>query len=165
VLFIKLSIVYHSVTGNTKRVAELIYEGAQKVKNVEIKVMSIEDCDFAFLEKSDCVIFGTPTYLGSFSWQMKAFLDKGLKVELSGKLGAVFATENFLGGGADFALLTMIGHLLVKGMIIYSGGVAHGDPYTHFGAVCIKDGDESQKERARLFGERIVKKAFNIYYK
>ena len=164
-LFIKLSIVYHSVTGNTKSVAELIEEGAQKVKNVETRVMSIGDCDFAFMRESDCIIFGTPTYLGSFSWQMKAFLDKGLKVNLAGKMGAVFATENFIGGGADFALLSLIGHLLVKGMLIYSGGVAHGDPYTHFGAVCIKDGDESQKERARLFGERIVKKASDIYYK
>lgn len=127
-------------------------------------MMSIEDCDAAFMEESDAVIFGSPTYLGSFSWQMKAFLDKGLKVKLAGKLGAVFATENFIGGGADFALLTLIGHLLVKGMLVYSSGVSEGHPYTHFGAVCIKDGDESQKERARLFGERIVKKASEIHH-
>src|SRR6056297_1721538 len=158
-MHIKLSIVYHSVTGNTKKVAELISQGAEKIEGVETQIMSIESPDFSFIEASDCVIFGTPTYLGNFSWQMKAFLDKGLKVKLSGKLGAVFATENFLGGGADFALLTLIGHLLVKGMLVYSVGVSEGNPYTHFGAVCIKDGDESQKERARLFGERIVKKA------
>ena len=163
-LFIKLSIVYHSVTGNTKTVAELIKEGAQKVQTVETKVMSIEDCDFDFMDESDCVIFGTPTYLGTFSWQMKTFLDKGLKVKLAGKMGAVFATENFIGGGADFALLSLIGHLLVKGMLVYSGGVSQGDPFTHFGVVCIKDGDNSQQERARIFGERIAKKVSVIYH-
>jgi NAD(P)H dehydrogenase (quinone) len=163
-MHIKLSIVYHSVTGNTKRVAGLIEEGAQKVQGVETKVMSIDDCDFDFMKESDCIIFGTPTYLGTFSWQMKGFFDKGLKVKLAGKMGAVFATENFIGGGADFALLSLIGHMLVKGMLVFSGGVSEGHPYTHFGAVCIKDGDDNQKERAILFGERIVNKAAEIYH-
>ncbi len=162
---IKLSIVYHSVTGNTKKVAELIAQGAEKIDGVETGVMSIDNPDFSFMSDSDCVIFGTPTYLGNFSWQMKAFLDKELKVKLAGKLGAVFATEKYLGGGADFALMTLIGHLLVKGMLVYSAGVSQGDPYTHFGAVCIQDGDEKQQERARLFGERIAKKAVEIYEK
>ena len=145
--------------------AELIAEGTSSHESIETKVMSIEEPDFSFIDESDCVIFGTPTYLGNFSWQMKAFLDKGLKVKLAGKLGAVFVTENFLGGGADFALMTLIGHMLVKGMVVYSAGVSQGDPYTHFGAVCIKDGDEKQQERARLFGERIVKKAAELYNK
>src|SRR6056297_1139600 len=164
-MHIKLSIVYHSVTGNTKKVGELIALGVEKIDGVETQVMSIESPDFSFIEESSCIIFGTPTYLGNFSWQMKAFLDKGLKVKLAGKLGAVFATEKYLGGGADFALMTMIGHLLVKGMLVYSAGVSQGDPYTHFGAVCIQDGDEQQQERARLFGERIAKKVVDNYYK
>jgi len=41
--------------------------------------------------------------------------------------------------------------------------VSKGDPYTHFGAVCIRDGDETQKERARLFGARIAKKAVEVF--
>lgn len=160
---IKLSIVYHSVSGNTKSVAQLIEQGAQCVNGVETRMMSITEPDFDFMESSDCIIFGTPTYLGSFSWQMKTFLDKGLKAILAGKMGAVFATENYLGGGADFGLMNLIGHLLVKGMLVYSAGVADGNPYTHFGAVCIKNGDQDQQERAKIFGERIAKKAVEIF--
>lgn len=159
----KIAVIYHSVSGNTKKTAELIAAGARRQEGVEVKTMGIDDPDFDFLEESKCVIFGTPTYLGNFSWQIKKFLDKDLKVKLNGKLGGVFATENFLGGGADFALMNLIGHLLVKGMLVYSSGVSEGEPYTHFGAVCIKDGDVQQKERATIFGERLSKKALEIF--
>jgi len=165
VVQIKLSIVYHSISGNTQSVARLIEQGAQKVDGVETRMISINEPDFDFMGSSDCVIFGTPTYLGSFSWQMKTFLDKGLKIKLAGKMGAVFATENYLGGGADFGLMNLIGHLLVKGMMVYSAGVAEGNPYTHFGVVCIQDGDKDQQERAKIFGERIAKKAVELFHK
>jgi NAD(P)H dehydrogenase (quinone) len=93
---------------------------------------------------------------------MKKWLDQ-TKNRLAGKLGAVFATENYLGGGADFAELSLIGCLLVYGMIVYSAGASRGDPLTHFGAVCIRDGDEKQKERARIFGKRIAEKAVELF--
>jgi NAD(P)H dehydrogenase (quinone) len=134
-----------------------------KVEGTEVRCFDIREVDFDYISDSKGVIFGTPTYLADFSWQMKKFLDSGIKTELSGKLGAVFATENFVGGGADFALLTMIGHLLVKGMVVYSGGAGSGKPYTHFGAVCVKDGTEEQQERAVIFGERIGKKVIELF--
>jgi NAD(P)H dehydrogenase (quinone) len=78
-------------------------------------------------------------------------------------LGAVYGTENFLGGGADMSLLTMAGHLLVNGMLVYSGGAAEGKPYTHYGAVAIQNGDQKQQERAVVFGERVARKAVEIF--
>ena len=186
---INISIIFYSMYGHVYQMAEAVAEGSNSLADTDATIYQvpelvpedvlkdsgaweakqsfdhIAEATPEVLENSDAVIFGTPTYLGNFSWQMKAFLDKGLKVKLAGKLGAVFATEKYLGGGADFALMTMIGHLLVKGMLVYSAGVSHGDPYTHFGAVCIQDGDEKQQERARLFGERIAKKVVDIYYK
>ncbi|RKY65045.1 MAG: flavodoxin, partial [Candidatus Latescibacterota bacterium] len=38
---IKVAIVYHSETGNTRKMAELIREGCLKVQGVEAKVMSV----------------------------------------------------------------------------------------------------------------------------
>ena len=75
----------------------------------------------------------------------------------------MFATANYVGGGAEIAELAMIGELLVKGMLVYSAGAAEGQPFTHYGAVCIQSGDESQQERAKIFGERIARKAVEIF--
>jgi NAD(P)H dehydrogenase (quinone) len=159
----KISVLYHSESGNTEKVAGIIKKGLEKVEGVETRTFAIENPDIDYIAASKAVLFGSPIYTGDMSWQMKSFLDKNKKVKLRGKLAAVFATENYIGGGADSALLTLIGHLLVKGMVVYSGGAAEGKPYTHFGAVCIKDGDQDQQQRAEIFGERIAKKAVELF--
>ena len=85
------------------------------------------------------------------------------RLKLAGKVGSVFATEGYIGGGADFAEMGLISHLLVMGMLVYSGGTSWGQPITHYGAVAIKDGDEAQRDRARIFGERIARKALELF--
>ena len=159
----KIAIVYYSNSGNTKKVAELIAEGAKRTNEVDIKCMSIDDIDDAFIKEAKAVIFGSPTIAGTFSWQIKQWLDTARNIKLGGKLGAVYATANYVGGGAEIAELAMIGELLVKGMLVYSAGAAEGQPFTHYGAVCIQGGDESQQERAKIFGERIARKAVEIF--
>ena len=159
----KLAVLYHSETGNTESVAEIIAEGAREAGDIEVKSMGIEDIDDKFVDEAEAVIFGSPTYLANISWQTKKWLDTSRSYDLSGKLGAVFATEKYLGGGADTALLTLIGHILVKGMIVYSGGASAGQPYTHYGVVCIEGGNDDQKERAKIFGNRVASKALELF--
>jgi NAD(P)H dehydrogenase (quinone) len=159
----KISIVYHTETGNTAKVAECIADGMRKVGDVEIKCMSISDIDIDFAKESCAFIFGTPTYLASFSWQMKKFLDTELKgLSIEGKLCGVFATANYFGGGAEIAELTLISHLLVRGGMIYSAGSSMGTPYTHLGVVSIKDGSDFERERASIFGERFAAKTMEL---
>lgn len=158
----KIAIIYHSETGNTEKVADLIAQGTKKVEGTETKCMSINNVDAAFVEEAKVIFFGTPTYAGTYSWQMKKWLDT-CKLKLAGKVGSVFATENFLGGGADNAELALLSELLVKGMFIYSVGSSEGNPYTHFGAVCIKDGTEEQKDRVEIFAERVAKNAVKLF--
>ena len=160
----KISIIYHSETGNTKKIAEIISEGAKLDGKVEVKLMSIDEIDETFVERSDAIILGCPTHRGTFSWQMKKWLGT-TKLKVAGKLGSVFATEGYIGGGADMAEMGLIGHLLIMGMLVYSAGTSGGQPFTHFGAVAIRDGDETQKERARIFGERIARKALELFGK
>jgi NAD(P)H dehydrogenase (quinone) len=158
----RFSIIYHSVTGNTKKLAELIAEGIKKEGDFEIRLMSVDDIDEKFVESSQVVLFGCPTYAASLSWQMKKFFDT-VSVKLAGKLGGVFATQNYVGGGAGFAELAMISAMLVKGMLIYSGGCANGNPYIHYGVTTIKDGDEWHRERAVIYGRRMASKAKEIF--
>ena len=158
----KIAVIYHSESGNTAQVAELIAEGARLGEGVEARTMSVAEVDVEYVAESKAVILGTPTYAGSFSHQMKDWLDTG-RVKLADKLGAVFATENYLGGGADTAEMALIGHLLVKGMVVYSAGASKVQPFTHYGCVTIKAGDEAQQERARIFGQRIADKALELF--
>jgi NAD(P)H dehydrogenase (quinone) len=158
----RIAVIYHSESGNTAKVAELIAEGACQAQGVEVRTMSVADVDKDYVAEARAVVLGTPTYAGSFSHQMKDWLDTG-RVKLADKLGAVFATENYLGGGADTAEMALIGHMLVKGMVVYSAGASKGQPFTHYGCVTIKAGDEAQQERARIFGRRVAQKALELY--
>jgi NAD(P)H dehydrogenase (quinone) len=50
-------------------------------------------------------------------------------------------------------------------MLAYSGGTSWGQPFNHYGAVAINDGDETQRERARIFGGRIARKTRELFGK
>lgn len=162
----KISIIYSSRTGGTERVAELIKEGAERVQGIEIKIMNLQDSnqiDKEFINNSDGIIFGTPTYYANIAWEMKKWIDESTEYNLEGKLGAAFATANSISGGADIALLTIVNHIMVKGMMVYSGGVAFGKPKTHIGYVHINEICENEDENARIFGERIANKVKKIF--
>ncbi|RKY63559.1 MAG: flavodoxin [Candidatus Latescibacterota bacterium] len=159
----KVAIVYHSETGNTRKMAEFIREGCLKVQGVEAKVMSVDDLDRDFLKSAQAVLLGCPTYEGSPSWQMKKFLDT-VDVDLSGKLGGVFVSQNWPGGGgADFAEMVLIAGMLVRGMLIYSGGITRGYPYLHFGAVSARSPEGLYAERCLKLGENIASKAKELF--
>lgn len=153
----KIAVIYHSVSGNTKKQAELVAEGTQSVSGIEVKLMSIDNPDDTWIEESSAVIFGCPTYEGTCSWQMKKYLDTPT-VHFDGKLAGVFASQNWPGGGgADFAEMTMIAAALIHGMIVYSGGVSRGYPPVHFGAVSHKSPiSDIDCARARKLGENIA---------
>jgi NAD(P)H dehydrogenase (quinone) len=156
-----ISIIYHSETGNTRAVGELIAEGIREA-DAQAVLMGIDEIDQAVVEESRAVVVGFPIYAGSMSWQIKRWLDT-TKIKFAGKLASVYATENHVGGGADLAELVILGGLMVRGALAYSAGASRGQPFTHYGAVAIKDGDEHQKERARIFGRRVAEQALELW--
>ena len=160
----KIAIVYHSETGNTERMAELVKEGCESVSGVEARSMSVDETDGDYIRDAKAVIFGCPTYEGSCSWQLKKFLDTE-PPPLGGKLAGVFASQNWPGGGgASFAEMTVIAACLVHGMLIYSGGISEGMPFLHFGAVSRKGPDEDlYRERCLKLGQNIANKATEIF--
>jgi NAD(P)H dehydrogenase (quinone) len=159
----RIAIVYHSESGNTRSMAELVAEGCRKVEGVEPALMSVDQLDTEALSEARAVILGSPTYEGTCSWQMKQFLDT-IPVDLAGKLGGVFASQNWPGGGgADLAEITIIAGMLVRGMLIYSGGITRGTPYLHFGAVSTKAPEGIYAERCVKLGENIAAKAAELF--
>ena len=109
--------------------AEHIANGMRTVDNIEVGIFDIDNVDDCFLKESNAVVFGTLTYYANTCWQLKKWFDESSKYNLEGKIGAVYATADYLQGGADTAILTIINHLMVKGMLVYSGGSALGQPY------------------------------------
>jgi NAD(P)H dehydrogenase (quinone) len=163
---VKVAIVYHSETGHTKQMAELVAQGCLSVPSVEVKCMPVNNVDESYVAEAQAVVLGSPTYEGSCSWQMKRYLDTGPK-GLAGKLAGVFVSQNWPGGGgASFAEMTIIAGLLVHGMIVYSGGISVGTPYLHFGAVSRKAPEEDlYRARCIKLGENIARKALELFGK
>ncbi|HID11117.1 MAG TPA: flavodoxin family protein [Candidatus Latescibacteria bacterium] len=159
----RIAIVYHSETGNTRRMAELVREGCLRIEGVEARTMPVEEIDREYLAGAHALLLGCPTYEGSPSWQMKRFLDT-VEVDLAGKLGGVFVSQNWPGGGgADFAEVVLIAGMLVRGMLIYSGGITKGYPYLHFGAVSSRSPEGLYAERCVKLGENISSKAKELF--
>ena len=113
----KMMILYHSKTGNTKRMAEIIAKGMEQVKNVTVKVCSIEAVDEIWAKESKCIVLGSPIYVSSVSAAVKDWLDGPCKkCQLPGKLGGAFATANYLHGGGDLGIRLILDHMMVYGM-------------------------------------------------
>jgi NAD(P)H dehydrogenase (quinone) len=81
-----LSVVYHSGTGHTAKLAEAVAQGAGSVADVKVQTIAIQGKDIIEgryknpavmeqLDASDAIIFGSPTYMGGPSGQFKAFAD------------------------------------------------------------------------------------------
>ncbi|NLT43055.1 MAG: flavodoxin [Anaerolineae bacterium] len=161
----RVAIVYHSETGNTERMAQLVAEGCRSVSDaVEVRLMTIEAPDVEYLREAQAVIFGSPTYEASCSWQMKRYLDTAGS-ELVGKLAGFFVSQNWPGGGGgSVAELMMIAAALVRGMLVYSGGIAQGHPYLHLGAVSARAPEqELYRDRCLHLGKVVTEKALELF--
>lgn len=76
-----ITIVYDSGYGHTTRVAECIAQGAMEIEGSDVKAISVGDLftDWERLEKSDAIIFGSPTYNGLISAKLKQFFEDSTK--------------------------------------------------------------------------------------
>lgn len=80
----KIAVVYHSGYGHTAVVAEHVAKGAAAA-GAEAKLYKVEDFPnpetgpWADLAAADAIVFGAPTYMGSVSAPMKAFMDASSK--------------------------------------------------------------------------------------
>ena len=75
----KTVVVYHSGYGHTKRVAEYVSEGAAGELLAIDAEGNLPEGGWEKLQAADAIIFGTPTYMGSPSWQFKKFAEASSK--------------------------------------------------------------------------------------
>ncbi len=164
----KITILYFSKTGNTEKAASYIKEGLMETSDFEIKLMNLNEdstIDKAFINESETVIMGTPTYAANICWQFKKWFDTDWDCQLGGKLGAAFATANAMHGGGDIALQAMLSHMLVRGMLVYSSGAGCGRPFIHLGpiGIGIDNGVEQRKNMFNIFGKRVGEQSIRLF--
>lgn len=116
---------------------------------------------FEILKKADGVVFGSPTYFGTISAQLKAFFDKTrmLRSEkgLYNTVGAGVTVGSSKYGGQETALRALHDIMFVHGMIIVGDGYVEKDS-GHQGVSAQRPAanDDCALERAELMGKRII---------
>ena len=154
----KVSIIYVSQTGNTEAAAEYIEDGIlEKYPFIQVKRMDIseDEVDVEFLQTSDAVIFGSPVYFTSMSWELKRWFDNSFRIDLEGRLGAAFVTAQSPVGGTDTALMEMIRHMLAKGMLVFSGKSGR----FQIGAIALAQSIDASQKLLETFGASIAERA------
>jgi NAD(P)H dehydrogenase (quinone) len=157
----RVLVVYHSEGGNTQLMAELVAEGARAVADTEVRLLSVTEATADDLVWCDGVALGSPTCLGTVSWQMKRFMD-GLVgscwPEIEGKIGAAFSSEGGLQGGGELTCLTLLTILMNYGLLTFGipDYVAPGRTL-HYGAVCAgRPRDAADREACLRLGRRLA---------
>jgi NAD(P)H dehydrogenase (quinone) len=118
--------------------------------------------NIAFVNDSAAVIVGTPDYYAAEANQLKTWLDT-CPCKLADKLCGAYATANFLQGGADIAIQSVLTQILVKGALVYSSGTAQGLPFIHLGPVCLKGQEEAAAELFQTYGARFAAKTKELF--
>ena len=72
-------VVYHSGYGHTTKQAEAVAAGAQADLIAIDANGDIAEADWVKLDAAKAIIMGSPTYMGSVSWQFKKFADASSK--------------------------------------------------------------------------------------
>lgn len=162
----KISVIYVSQTGNTEEAAGYIQDGIlAKHPFIQVKLMNIREnkMDMDFLAHSETVVFGTPVYFSSMSWELKKWFDQSFQIDLSDKLGAAFVTAQSPTGGVDTAVMEVMRHMLVKRMLVFSGAGQAPEHKFQLGAVGIGKDVEHYAEQFEGFGECIAQTSLRLF--
>lgn len=118
----KVAIIYHSGYGHTKKLAEAVHAGAASAPSAAVDLIAIDaegnisEANWATLAAADAIIFGSPTYMGSVSWQFKKFADASSKQwftqQWKDKVGAGFTNSATMNGDK----LSTLHYLFTLGM-------------------------------------------------
>lgn len=161
---IKVLVAYHSLTGNTERMAEAVVEGAKSVVGTDVVLKRVGQITADELFSADAIIVGSPVYWSNMSGEVKTFFDNwqfkfGVypDFKMKDKIGAAFATGGQVSSGKEVTMLTILAAMLGNQMIVVSGGGA-------FGASATTEGDSpgiDNKEMAdaQALGRRVAEVA------
>ena len=153
-------VTYHSVSGNTEKMAQAVAEGAKAVSGTSVVLKRVGEVIGEDLSSSDAVIVGSPVYVGNMSGQVKTFFDNwGQKFGLGtatgkmrNKVGAAFVTGGSISSGKEITMLTILVSMLSHQMIVIRGASATTGPDS-------QGIDAKEIAEARDLGKRVAEVA------
>jgi multimeric flavodoxin WrbA len=180
----KVVVVYHSGYGHTRRMAEAVAAGAGATLLAVDGEGNLPDGGWETLAAADAIVMGSPTYMGSVSWQFKKFADASSKAwftqQWKDKLFAGFTNSATMNGDKLstlhylFTLAMQHSGIWVGTGLMPSNAKAAQRNDVNFvgsfsGAMAQSPSDSSPEEMppgdletARLFGQRIAAVAARI---
>jgi multimeric flavodoxin WrbA len=74
---VNIAVIYHSQYGHTAALARSIAKGVESVEDVKLHLLTADEAQKSLdlLNTVDGMIFGSPTYMGSLSAGLKAFME------------------------------------------------------------------------------------------
>ncbi len=153
-------VLYHSNTGNTAKMANLVAEGAATVSGMEIRKLTVDDATADDLLWCDGIALGSPTNMGSMAWKVKKWWDTvaiSKWLEVDGKFACAFSSSAGWGGGNETACNAMAIVLLNFGFLYFGVTDYVGKGLTpHYGAVIAGEPrEEKEQEACRRLGRRL----------
>jgi len=172
-----------ALCGRTAVLATAIADGARAAGRTQVILTHLgkQDPDWETLDAADCIIFGCPTYMGSASARMKAFMEETLRPQFlerrwQDKLAAGFTNSAGMSGDKLCTLQQLAGFAAQHGMIWIPLGQLPGwqsstgtaaDPNrlaSFLGLMAQSNSDqgpdcappESDRRTGELFGRRIA---------
>jgi NAD(P)H dehydrogenase (quinone) len=157
----KILVLYDSQSGHTKKMAELVREGAATVSDTEVRLLHVTEAAVADLVWCDGVAVGSPTHVGLVSTAMKSWWDEACRHvwgKLDGRIGCAFASSGGRGGGAELVCQSIITILLNFGCFVFGVPDYTGPGQTlHYGAIAAGEPQPgSEAEACRLLGRRLA---------
>lgn len=158
---VRVLVLYHSETGNTRELAEAVAEGARRVIGSEVSLKTVDEATNEDLEACDALLIGSPTYWGSMSTPVKQFID-GQRPFMGDKVGGAFSTGGSDGGGKELAVLSILAAMLNNGMIVAGPHYEEGGfQFGGFGVTATTGADspgldQAELERAGQLGQRVA---------
>ncbi|MDH4316776.1 MAG: flavodoxin family protein [Desulfobulbaceae bacterium] len=126
---IRVFIVYYSGFGHTKLQAEAVQRGAASVEGVETFLLTTDQATERLdeLDGADAIIFGTPTYMGNISAEMKKFIEVGAKKWFTqawkDKIAGSFTNSSSFSGDKFNTLMGLVVNAMQHGMIYVGTGM------------------------------------------
>ena len=158
---VQVLVAYHSVSGNTEKMAEAVAAGVRTVAGAQVIMKRVGQVTADELFAADAIVVGSPVYWSNMAGEVKTFFDNwqfkfGVfpDFKMKNKVGAAFATGGQVSSGKEVTMLSMLAAMLGNYMIVVSGGGA-------FGASATTEGDspgidDAEAANARALGARVA---------
>ena len=157
----KILVLYDSASGNTATMAREVANGAKEVKQMEVRLLSVESATKKDVAWCDGLAVGAPTNMGILSWKMKRFWDEEMQDhwhKIDGKIGCAFSSSGGWGGGSELTCMSILTVLINFGIIVFGIPDYVADKFTlHYGATVAGEPREKKEiEACRLLGKRLA---------